>query len=54
MWEEMDEETRALYGREYLDAHLEKNKISAAAGGDMNLVLTAMSDALLSLSPKRR
>ena len=55
MWECMDDETREVYGKEYIDAHVRSAEARRNVGGaDMTPVLDAMSDALLAIKPKSR
>ena len=55
MWESMDDETREVYGREYIDAHIRSAAARRSFGGaDMTPVLDAMTDGLLAISPKSR
>ena len=55
MWESMDDETREVYGKEYIDAHIRSAAARRSSGGaDMTPVLDAMTDGLLAIKPKSR
>ena len=55
MWENMNQNQRSTYGREYIDHHI-KCMASAkdTASYDLHLVTDAMEDALFNVKPKTR
>ena len=56
MWEDMDEEQRKTYGREYIEQHLKSAQQRGKMSKDSSVqgVIDAMVDALLSSEPKTR
>jgi len=55
MWQNMTTEQRLIYGRQYIDRHLEVADACRGTGNpDVTPVVSAMTDALFSVKPRSR
>jgi len=55
IWDGMTTEQRVVYGRQYIDRHIAFADASRAGGNtDVNPVICAMTDAVLSVKPRTR